>query len=114
MKVSKTELKDMIKSIIEESKTRLPSQIIRTSKETDYFIQHILFKEKATAILYRSNNPSLRDAMIIPLKGVKSRGFGIVSGPFISQARAQSYDRQFFPLDNGWIRDANQLQRSLY
>jgi hypothetical protein len=52
--------------------------------------------------------------MIIPLKGVKSRGFGIVSGPFVSQARAQSYDRQFFPLDNGWIRDANQLQRSLY
>ena len=101
-------------TIIEESKTRLPSQIIRTSKETDYFIQHILFKEKATAILYRSNNPSLRDAMIIPLKGVKSRGFGIVSGPFVSQARAQSYNRQFFPLDNGWIRDANQLQRSLY
>ena len=101
-------------TIIEESKTRLPSQIIRTSKETDYFIQHILFKEKATAILYRSNNPSLRDAMIIPLKGVKSRGFGIVSGPFVSQARAQSYNREFFPLDNGWIRDANQLQRSLY
>jgi hypothetical protein len=112
--IREIQAKVVSQTIIEEPKTRPPSQIIRASKETDYFIQHILFKERETAIIYRSNNPSLRDAMIIPLKGVKSRGFGIVSGPFVSQERAQSYNKQSFPLDNGWIRDATQLQRSLY
>ena len=94
----------------DESETDVSKDIITTAKVTDYFVQHILFKEKETAMIYLNKNPSLRDTVLVAMNGPESEVYGLISGPFETEQGARDFIQLPGIPKDGWIRDATQLQ----
>ena len=94
----------------DESETGVSKDIITTAKVTDYFVQHILFKEKETAMIYLNKNPSLRDTVLVAMNGPESEVYGLISGPFETEQGARDFIQLPGIPKDGWIRDAPQLQ----
>ncbi len=87
-----------------------PRDIIQMSQESDYFIQHILFKEKATAKLYLEKNDQFKGAMIVSMNLKGELLHGLVSGPFRSELEARVALAKVDGSTDGWIRKSNQIK----
>ena len=90
-----------------------PRDIIQMSKESDYFIQYILFKEKASAKLYLETNDQFTDAMIVDMKITGVVLHGLISGPFESEFDARAALAKMDGQTDGWIRKANQIKEAV-
>jgi hypothetical protein len=87
-----------------------PRDIIQMSQEGDYFIQHILFKEKVTAKLYLEKNDQFKGAMIVSMNLKGELLHGLVSGPFKSELDARVALAKIDGSTDGWIRKSNQIK----
>jgi hypothetical protein len=90
-----------------------PRDTIQMSKESDYFIQHILFKEEATAKLYLEKNDQFKGAMIVSMNLKGELLHGLVSGPFRSELDARVALAKIDGSTDGWIRKSNQIKGAL-
>ena len=87
-----------------------PRDIIQVSQESDYFIQHILFKEKVTAKLFLEKNDQFKGAMIVSMNLKGELLHGLVSGPFRSELDARVALAKIDESTDGWIRKSNQIK----
>ena len=94
----------------DEPETGVSKDIITTAKATDYFVQHMVFKEKEMAMIYLNNNPSLKDTVLVVISGPESEEYRLISGPFDTEQGARDFIQLPGVPKYSSIRDATQLK----
>lgn len=94
----------------DEPETGVSKDIITTAKATDYFVQHMFFKEKEMAMIYLNNNPSLKDTALVVMSGPESEEYHLISGPFDTEQGARDFIQLPGVPKYSSIRDATQLK----
>tara|TARA_B110000967_G_C18901573_1_gene575761 strand:+ start:3514 stop:4722 length:1209 start_codon:yes stop_codon:yes gene_type:complete len=84
--------------------------IIQTAGAMDYFVHHSFFRNKEMAISYVNDHPTLKNVMLVSIKGSESTVHGLMSGPFNSEQDARDFMQLFETSKDGWVISATQLQ----
>ena len=86
-------------------------EIILATNDAEFFIQHIVFSERAQAEDYVVSYSGLQNAMIVPIISGENRLLAVISGPFQSRVSADRWAKEFELPADFWIRSAGLLKR---
>lgn len=87
--------------------------IVYYSKDSDYFVQHVLFQEESTALDYKDQTLILNNAMLVELSIGAGIVFGLVSGPFESREASRMFLDSSGLSKDGWIQNASQMKAKI-
>jgi hypothetical protein len=86
---------------------------VKNARASDFFVQHIVLSTEAQANEYMGRYSSLRKAMVLPIQAGQSRVYAIISGPFSTREKAETFAGGTTMPTDYWIRGAVQLQGAI-
>lgn len=77
------------------------------------FVQHIVYSSRARATAWRASQPTLSEALVVPITVNDTTQFAVVSGPFVDRERTRAFVQGLGTDADYWVRTAGSLQQIL-
>lgn len=77
------------------------------------FVQHIVYSSRARATAWRGSQPTLSEALVVPIIVNGATQFAVVSGPFLDRGRTRVFVQGLGSDADYWVRTAGSLQQIL-